>query len=126
MKEKLTLAQYNKIARPGMQRRSKYGNIKTEYNGKVYHSKKEADFASHLEYLKHAKNLSERVVSVREQVPYNINIKSHHICTYFADFVIQYGDKRTEVIDVKGVKTAIYRLKKRMVEASYGIIIKEV
>jgi hypothetical protein len=45
--------------------------------------------------------------------------------TYFADFKVTYGDGRVEVVDVKGVKTPLYRFKKKCVEAGYNIIIKE-
>ena len=37
-----------------------------------------------------------------------------------------YGDGRIEYVDVKGVKTDIYRIKKKLVEALYSIKIKEV
>lgn len=49
------------------------------------------------------------------------------VATYRADF--QYWDcERNELVveDVKGVRTAMYRLKKKLVEAQYGITIREV
>lgn len=48
------------------------------------------------------------------------------ICKYIADFRVTYADGRIEVVDVKGVRTGVYRLKKKLVEAQYGIIIIEV
>ncbi|MBU6390533.1 DUF1064 domain-containing protein, partial [Patescibacteria group bacterium] len=36
-----------------------------------------------------------------------------------------FGDGREEIVDVKGMKTAVYRLKKKLVEAQYGIKIIE-
>lgn len=58
----------------------------------------------------------------------------HKVCTYFADFRYQERELRDSenehwrvvVEDVKGVRTPVYRLKKRMVEAQYGIQIREV
>lgn len=46
---------------------------------------------------------------------------------YIADFRYREGPKGVlRVVDVKGMKTPVYRLKKKMVEAQYGITITEV
>ena len=107
-------------------KRSKYGNKKTVYQGETYDSKKEADYAGILDALRKAKNKADRVISIERQVKYVIEIRSKKICTYIADFKVKYADGHEEVIDVKGFKTSIYRLKKKLVEACYDIIIKEV
>lgn len=105
---------------------SKYGNKKTIYNGIFYHSQKEAGFARTLDALKHAKDPKDRVVSYETQVPFQIEINGIKICKYICDFKVVYADNHTEIIDVKGYKTDIYRLKKKLVEAQYGIKIREV
>ena len=105
---------------------SKYNNVKTEYGGRVFHSKKEAEFAQTLDTLKKAKNLRERVILYTCQSKYPVFINGIKICDYIADFVVTHADGWTEVVDVKGYKTAMYRLKKKMVEAYYGIKIIEV
>jgi hypothetical protein len=49
------------------------------------------------------------------------------ICTYRADF--RYVDVATGTVvtvDVKGMRTPVYRLKKKLVEAEYGITVHEV
>lgn len=117
----MNLTDYKKTLKKG----NKYGSKKTEYNGVFYDSKREANFAAHLDNLKHAVDPKEKVIDVKRQVPYPIQINNQHICKYLADFVVVYGDGRTEVIDVKGFKTEVYRLKKKMVEAQYGIKIIE-
>jgi len=106
--------------------KSKYGNIKTEYNGNSFMSKKEANYAQTLDLLKKAKNPADQVVSYEIQVPYLIEINNKKICKYLADFKVLYADGHIEVVDVKGFRTNIYKLKKKMVEATYGIEIKEV
>lgn len=103
---------------------SKYNNKRTEYNGKIYMSKKEAGYARTLDALKWAKDPKEKVLSYKTQVPFEIKIKKIHICNYIADFVVKYKD-RIEVVDVKGFRTDIYKLKKKLVEANYGIKIIE-
>lgn len=119
---KTSIEEYKQLVK----KKNKYGAIKTEYNGRIYDSKAEANYAKRLQYLKHAKNLSERVAYIEYQVPYYIQIKGNKIVgTYFADFKVTYGDGRVEVVDVKGVKTPLYRFKKKCVEAGYNIIIKE-
>lgn len=55
---------------PRQDHRSKYGNLKTEYNGTVFMSKKEAHHAMLLDSLKKASEKKERVVSYEMQVPF--------------------------------------------------------
>jgi len=105
---------------------SKYHNKKTIYNGVNFMSRKEAGYARTLDALKYAKDPKERVVSYETQVPFQIEINSVKICKYLADFKVLYKDKHIEIVDVKGFRTEIYKLKKKLVEAQYGITIKEV
>lgn len=41
-----------------------------------------------------------------------------------ANFVVNYPDDHIEVVDVKGVKTALFRLKAKLMKAVHGIEIK--
>ena len=91
----------------------------------MYDSRKEAQYAALLDTLRKATAPKERVVSVERQVPYPITIKRKPICKYVLDFKVTYADGRVEHIDVKGMKTDIYRLKKKMVKACYDIDILE-
>ena len=63
--------------------------------------------------------------NLEKQVPYHIQINGKKICTYKSDFEYELDGKKV-VEDYKGVRTAIYKLKKKMVEAQYGIEIVEV
>ena len=59
------------------------------------------------------------------QPRFKIVIGGQKICTYVADF--RYTEGSREVTeDVKGVRTPVYKLKKRLVEAIYGIRIQEI
>ncbi|MFA7132899.1 MAG: DUF1064 domain-containing protein [Bacteroidales bacterium] len=104
----------------------KYKNKKTEYNGFLFDSKKEADYCCILDLLQKAIKDSDRVISYEKQVPFQIILNDKKICKYYADFKVVYGDGRIEIVDVKGFKTDIYRLKKKLVEAQYGINIIEI
>lgn len=105
---------------------SKYKSFKTIYNGIWYDSKKEADRAKVLDALHNALDSKNRVLKVERQVPFRIAINNKHITTYYLDFRVTYADGRIEYEDVKGVKTPVYCLKKKLVEAVYGFKIKEV
>lgn len=101
---------------------SKYGNKKTLYNGYVYDSKAEANYASMLDLRLRGKD----ILSWEKQVKFPIVINGNKVCTYICDFVITNKDKSQEFIDVKGVRTGVFILKKKLVEAVYGIKITEV
>ena len=118
------------IIKYGFPKRTKYGNQKTIYNGQSFMSKKEANYCHILDILKNAKDISERVVSYKTQVPFQIEINKIKVFKYILDFEVLYADNHIEYIDVKGYKFgpaySMFRLKKKCVEAQYGIEIKEV
>lgn len=122
--------------------RSKYGNIKTEVDGIVFDSRKEARY-----YLYLRQRLCDGEISdLRRQVPYELvpavyREETVHLKTkdktvrkivqrpvrYIADFV--YVDVKTgtpQVIDCKGVRTKEYLIKKKMMLAFHGIEVIEV
>jgi len=61
------------------------------------------------------------ISELRRQVPYEISIEGRKTATYKADFT--YWDDRQvfHVEDVKGKDTALSALKRKQVEAQYGI-----
>lgn len=101
---------------------SKYHNIKTTVDGITFDSKAEAHYYSFLKYRQGSGTL----FNLRLQVPYVFKIDGKKIFTYKADF--QYTDKegKEHVIDVKGVETPVFRLKKKLIEAQYDIEIEVV
>lgn len=69
---------------------------------------------------------SGRIHSLELQPKYPIKIEDVKICSYVADFLYFDCAKNWWVTeDVKGVKTPVYRLKKKLVKALYGIDILE-
>ncbi len=120
-----------KIPKPKPKRKSggKYNVApvaKRTLKGTVYDSKWEKDYRIILDSLTKATNLKDRVVLITEQVEFPILINGKKIFSYFLDFQVQYGDGRIEYVDAKGVLTDVYRIKKKAVEAYYGIKITEV
>ena len=98
----------------------KYKNKKTVFNGRKYDSQKEALRACQLEQL-----LKDGDISLLEyQVPHPLFVNGKLVCTYKADFTY-YLNGKLIVEDVKGYKTAIYQLKKKLLKACLGIDILE-
>ena len=104
-------------------KRSKYGAIKTEIEGIMFDSKHEAARYQELRLLEQVGEIE----NLRLQVPYELIAKSKYgrSIKYVADFVYERNGL-TVVEDAKGVRTPVYRLKKRMMVEKYGIQIREV
>lgn len=100
---------------------SKYGNIKTVIDGHRFDSKKEADHYIHLKVRQSRGEIS----NLELQPKFPLAINGAKICTYKADFAYDENGKRITV-DVKGFKTPIYKLKKKLLSAIYGVQITEV
>ena len=102
-------------------KRSKYRNKRTFYNGVWFSSQKEAGRAGELDLLVR----SGYVRSWEAQPRFPIEHQGQKICTYVGDFKVEYPDGHVEIEDVKGMKTPVYKLKRKLVKAFYGIEIKE-
>ena len=103
--------------------RSKYHAQPTVVDGLRFDSKREAARWRELVLLERAGVIK----GLRRQVPFVLIDKSEHgrAVTYYADFT--YMENGQEVVeDVKGVKTDVYKIKKRLMAERYGIIIREV
>ena len=101
--------------------RSKYRNEPTEVDGRKFDSLAEARRYRELTWLRDAGKISQ----LRLQPRYPIVVNGVKICEYVADF--EYlGQAGMVLEDVKGVKTAVYKLKKRLMLAVHGIDITEV
>jgi len=95
---------------------NKYGAIKTEYAGVIYDSKKEAGRARELDlWLK-----TGEITGLERQVKFPIIINGVKVFTYIADFTYYYKGQQV-IEDVKGMRTQIFNLKKKCVEAQYGV-----
>lgn len=103
--------------------RGKYGAVKTTVDGFTFDSKAEARRYGELKLLL----LSGDIQSLVLQPKIPLIIHGDKVGTYIADFT--YFDMRSAehvFEDVKGVRTAIYRLKKKLVKALHGIEIREI
>ncbi len=104
-------------------KRSKYGAIKTEVDGYIFDSRKEAARYQELKMLEAAGEIG----YLKLQPAYPCIVNGVKICNYIADFeYITTADTMKHTEDVKGYKTDVYKLKKKLVEAIYKIKIEEV
>ena len=127
--------------------RSKYGAVKTTVDGITFASQKEAKRYGELKLLEKAG----KVRALRTQPHYALcalvidhadvrdinkgtnSARRHPVAEYIADFEYEESEIhgfggmtwRLVVEDVKGMKTDVYRLKKRWFEAQYSIRIRE-
>lgn len=101
-------------------KRSKYNNERVEFNGYMFDSIKEKDRYITLSWQLRIHEISDLHLQVR--FPFLIDGKVYF--EYIADFV--YKKKGEFVVeDVKGYKTDVYKLKKKLIEAVYKISILE-
>ena len=108
---------------------NKYGNIKTVVDGIKFDSKKEANRYQELKVLKSIGKIENLKLQPRYELQpkYRINGRNIRNLEYKADF--EYIDKKTgEIIteDVKGMKTPVYKIKKKLFEYKYNREIKEI
>ena len=95
---------------------SKYRAKKTVVDGITFDSQREGDYYCELKMLRMAGEVIdfERQVTFELQPKFKHSGKTERAIKYFADFVVHYKDGRTVVVDVKGDKTDVYRIKRKM------------
>jgi len=112
---------------------NKFSAKKTEVDGIVFASKREAARYQELKLMQKGGFIK----NLQVQVPFMLNVNGKTIGKYVADFT--YDEPRDDgykwvnnghydrsiVEDCKGMRTPMYRWKKKHVEAQYGIKIKE-
>lgn len=100
---------------------NKYHNRKTVIDGITFDSKKEADYYCELRI----RRMAHEITGFDMQVPFtlldNFKHKGRAVkgIKYIADFVVHYPDGRKEVIDVKGMRTKEYLIKKKLLLSKY-------
>ena len=104
-------------------KKSKYGAVKTEVDGIMFDSKREASRYQELRLLEQAGEIA----TLRLQVPYILFPKNEHgrALKYIADFVYNDDTGALVVEDAKGHSTDVYKIKRRLMAELKGIEIKE-
>lgn len=97
--------------------RSKYGNVKTVIDGIAFDSKAEGHRYRELMLLVRAGDIRD----LRLQPVFEMRVAGVLICKYIADFAyVDMDHPHTDTVeDKKGVKTAVYQLKKKLFKALF-------
>ncbi len=100
----------------------KYRAVKTTVDGITFDSKKEAARYKELKVLENTGHIKKLELQKR----YDFVINQLKLGFYKADFVYWDNENDEEVVeDVKGIKTPMYNLKKKLMKAIYQIDIFE-
>ena len=104
---------------------NKYHNRKTEIDGIVFDSKREAQRYAELQLLQRAGKIRDLSMQVEfELIPKQ---DGERACKYKADFVYHMADNGKMVVeDVKGKRTREYIIKRKLMLWRHGIKIVEV
>lgn len=97
-------------------KRSKYNNIRCEMDGIKFASKAEMAYYGMLKLRVAAGEVKYFLRQTALHLPGNIR--------YVVDFVEFWADGTVHYVDVKGFSSALFRLKKKQVEALYPIVIE--
>lgn len=117
----ITGEEYLRLIQNNTHRRNKYNNQKVEIDGYTFDSKMEAEYYSQLKLRKKARDIKGFKLQPRYllQEGFSKNGKRYNKIEYVADFEIIHNDGTIEVVDVKGVKTQVFNLKRKMFHKRY-------
>ena len=104
---------------------NKYRNVKTTVKGVKYDSKREATYVEQLRLLEKAG----KITDLQTQVKFRFNgleYDSGRTIQYWADASYIDSDGEYHVIDVKGVRTPAYKIKKALMWHWFKIEVEEV
>lgn len=124
----------------GYRNKSKYGANKAVVDGITFDSRREARRYSELKLLERAGEISDLELQVKfvlipaQKEPDRIGARGGIIkgktiereCCYIADFVYKDKSGVQVVEDAKGMKTEVYKIKRKLMLFVHGIQIKEV
>lgn len=99
-------------------KRTKYGATPAHVDGIRFDSKREARVYEQLKRMRDAGEVARFHRQVVFDLPGGV--------TYKLDFLVVFSDGRIENWDAKGVETKEFRIKRRLVRATYGVEIRTV
>jgi hypothetical protein len=94
--------------------RNKYRAVSSTYNGVQYHSKAEAAYAAQLDLRVKARDIKRW----ERQIKCDLRVNGYHITNYYVDFKVFHNDGSEELIEVKGMETPEWVLKRKLLEAT--------
>lgn len=110
-------------------KQNKYKNKKIIYDGIKFDSKREMAFYVKLKLLEEKGIIKDLELqkSFELQPSFKLNGKTYKKITYKADFsYVSVEDNKIHIVDTKGFRTDVYKLKRKMFAYKYGIEIEEI
>ena len=108
---------------------AKYHNKKVKYDGYTFDTIREKNYYIKLKLLEKAGKIKELELQKEYELQpsFKLNNKTSRKITYRSDFTYKTTeDDKLHVVDVKGFRTDVYRLKKKLFEYKYRIEIEEI
>lgn len=119
--ERMSRLEYHEIE--NTPKRSKYGAKRTLVDGIAFDSKAEASYYGSLKMRAKAGE----VENIELQRSFDLIVNGVKIARYRADFVFwDVPLRRRRIIDVKGVETPAFKLKRKLMKACHGLEIEVV
>ena len=119
---------YNKLLSNSIDRKiSKYKNKKVEYHGIKFDSQKERNYYIKLKVLEEYGKIKDLKLQVKFELQpkFQFENKTIRSINYVADFTYYDEKNKLHIVDTKGVRTEVYKLKKKMMQYK-GYEIEEV
>ena len=108
------------------QREHKYHAKACRVDGIAFPSRKEANRYGELRLLERGGHIRNLEVDAQKAIVYPIEVNGIHVTSYRPDFRYWHVEQGREVLeDVKGFVTDVFRLKKKLMRAVYGVEIIE-
>ena len=124
-KQNLNINYWSNLDRPIT---NKYKNKKVVVDNILFDSKKEANYYTKLKILRDAGKIVDLELQKRFvlQQGFKLNGKTYRSITYVADFVYKDDKGQVHIVDTKGYRTEVYKIKKKLFMKKYGIEIEEI
>ncbi|WP_144495877.1 DUF1064 domain-containing protein [Bacillus pumilus] len=105
---------------------NKYGARKTIVDGITFDSKAEAKYYQQLKWLKQAKQIKDFSLQPRFELQetFKKHDKTFRKIEYIADFEVTNLDGSKEVIDIKGMETKEFAIKRKLYERKFDTPLK--
>lgn len=108
-------------------KQNKYKNKHVEYHGIKFDSKKEGAYYLKLKTMEELGIIKDLKLQVKFELQpsFKFNGKTIRAINYIADFTYYDENNKYHIVDTKGVKTEVYKIKKKMMQYK-GYEIEEV
>ncbi|MEI3498921.1 MAG: DUF1064 domain-containing protein [Bacilli bacterium] len=101
-----------------LQKQNKYKNKHVEYHGIKFDSKKEGTYYLKLKAMEELGIIKDLKLQVKFELQpsFKFNGKTIRAINYIAGFTYYDENNKYHIVDTKGVKTEIYKIKKKMMQ----------